>query len=737
MSNSNAIANGVAGAGAGIIAQILTYPLQTVNTRQQTERIAKSKPKPPTAAAGTLLQILHVLRTEGWGGLYSGLKPSLFGTAASQPPWLHSHMVLFTDDLAAIIIPLAFVFVIVFSPMQSEEAEELDRSSMDGLSDFNSVMHDEYLACIFQFLSPGNQKRCSLVCRRWLRTEGQSRHRLSLNAQSDLQHLIPFIFSRFDAVTKLALKCDRSSVSIADEALVLISERCQNLTRLKLRTWRDLTDAGMSAFSKNCRGLKKLLCGSCTFRAKSMNAMLDHCPALEELFVKRLRGIIDGAGAELIGPEVAAAALKTIFMKELYNGQCFGPLIIGAKNLKSLKLFRCSGDWDKLFPLIVDRVTEFLHLVKAPECTNAGLGAVAGKSLKKLCIKSCPVSDHGMEALASGCPNFIKVKVKKCRGVTSEGLEWLRASRGSLAINLDTGEQLDGIYYYFYQLFKNKAEAIAAARKRHERGDGSAGFFSWLVVAALAGSAVSMPLSMFLVQLRMCRISVYVNMPMLICTTNCARTQTQAERKFMESRKEALLKEASENSLTDSTLQEKLAELDSTKPRSYGTIQAAREVYAEAGIKGFWKGIIPTLIMVCNPSIQFMIYETLLKRLKEKRSADNKHELKNVSALEVFLLGALAKLGATVTTYPLLVVKSRLQAKQEIGGHISLRYSGTFDAIIKMMRYEGLPGYYKGMSTKIVQSVFAASVLFMFKEEIVKAYIFLFNKIGKAKVPLN
>lgn len=42
----------------------------------------------------------------------------------------------------------------------------------------------------------------------------------------------------------------------------------------------------------------------------------------------------------------------------------------------------------------------------------------------------------------------------------------------------------------------------------------------------------------------------------------------------MESKKEALLKEASENSLTVSRLEDKLAELDSTKPHPYGTIQA-------------------------------------------------------------------------------------------------------------------------------------------------------------------
>ena len=48
-------------------------------------------------------------------------------------------------------------------------------------------------------------------------------------------------------------------------------------------------------------------------------------------------------------------------------------------------------------------------------------------------------------------------------------------------------------------------------------------------------------------------------------------------------------------------------------------------------------------------------------------------------------------------------------------------YSGTLDAIIKMIRFEGLTGFYKGMSTKIVQSVTAAAILFMIKEELVKA----------------
>ncbi|KAI4321711.1 hypothetical protein MLD38_035060 [Melastoma candidum] len=266
-----------------------------------------------------------------------------------------------------------------------------------------------------------------------------------------------------------------------------------------------------------------------------------------------------------------------------------------------------------------------------------------------------------------------------------------------------------GVYYYFYQVFKNRAEAIAASRKLKGRGDGTVGMFSWLVVAALAGS-----------------LNVLLTNPIWVLVTRM-QTQTQAERKITERKKEALLIKASESGWDDSTLEAKLAELESVKPRPYGTLHAAREVYGEAGLAGFWKGIIPTLIMVCNPSIQFMIYETSLKNLKARR-ATNKKNAKDVSAWEVFLLGALAKLGATIATYPLLVVKSRLQAKQEIGGNVALRYTGTFDAIIKMIRYEGLAGFYKGMSTKIVQSVFAASVLFMLKEELVKAYMLLADR---------
>ncbi|KAL8528740.1 hypothetical protein ACS0TY_006265 [Phlomoides rotata] len=414
-------------------------------------------------------------------------------------------------------------------------------------NDYTSEIPDECLSLIFQCLSSGDKMRCSLVCRRWLVAEGQNRHRLALNASANVAAHLPAIFTRFDSVTKLSLRCDRKSISINDDALTLISLRCRNLTRLKLRGCREVSDQGMFAVAQNCKSLRKFSCGSCMFGAKGMNALLNNCNSLEELSVKRLRGIEIGSAAEPIGPGIAASSLKSITLKELYNGQCFAPLVIGSKNLKTLKILRCLGDWDRLLEGVSGRKNclaeihlerlqvsdvglmavsncaglENFHLVKAPDCSDEGISAIAEnckllrklhidgwrtnrigdegliavaknsvnlvelvligvnpssvslmamasnceklerlalcgsgsvgdaeiscvaakcKALKKLCIKCCHVTDSGIKAFAFGCPNLVKIKVKKCVGVSSEVVDWLRERRASLELNLDVDE---------------------------------------------------------------------------------------------------------------------------------------------------------------------------------------------------------------------------------------------------------------------------------------------------------
>ncbi|XP_024020644.1 F-box protein SKIP2 [Morus notabilis] len=349
-----------------------------------------------------------------------GQSPSMFG-ASSEPEISSSRRFSFRPS------------AVISSVEQIEEPEVSE--SVSGGRDYTFDLPDECLALVFQFLGAGDRKRCSLVCKRWFRVDGQNRCRLSLNAQSDILPFVPSLFARFDSVTKLALRCDRKSISITDDALILISIRCRNLSRVKLRGCREITDVGMEVFAQNCKSLKKFSCGSCLFGSKAMNAVLIHCKALEEFSVKRLRGIHDGS--EMIGTGVAASSLKSVCFKELINGQCFEPLLIGAKKLTTLKVIRCLGDWDRVLEKIGSGNTGFieihlerlqvsdlglsgiskcsnlevLRIVKTPECTNSGLICVAEhcKKLRKLHIdawRTNRIGDEGLIVVAKQCLNL-------------------------------------------------------------------------------------------------------------------------------------------------------------------------------------------------------------------------------------------------------------------------------------------------------------------------------------------
>ena len=56
---------------------------------------------------------------------------------------------------------------------------------------------------------------------------------------------------------------------------------------------------------------------------------------------------------------------------------------------------------------------------------------------------------------------------------------------------------------------------------------------------------------------------------------------------------------------------------------------------------------------------------------------------------EFFLMSALAKLGATILTYPILLVKSRLMAASK-HTHADLQYNGTYDALKSIYKKEGM-----------------------------------------------
>jgi adenine nucleotide transporter 17 len=83
---------------------------------------------------------------------------------------------------------------------------------------------------------------------------------------------------------------------------------------------------------------------------------------------------------------------------------------------------------------------------------------------------------------------------------------------------------------------------------------------------------------------------------------------------------------------------------DSGKQEKIGMREAAVKIIKEDGYMGFWRGIIPALVLVINPVIQYTVFEKMKAWMEKSK--------KNLSALDFFWLGAVSKLCATSITYP-------------------------------------------------------------------------------------
>ncbi|KAI0717964.1 mitochondrial carrier [Fomitopsis betulina] len=156
------------------------------------------------------------------------------------------------------------------------------------------------------------------------------------------------------------------------------------------------------------------------------------------------------------------------------------------------------------------------------------------------------------------------------------------------------------------------------------------------------------------------------------------------------------------------------------KPRKMGTIDTVLQILRKDGLAAFWRGIGPALVLVMNPVIQYTVFEQLKNTLIRRRTARLRASGAVSSAIAVlsdvdyFILGALSKLVATSSTYPYIVVKSRLQAGQ---AH-AMRYKSSLDGLLTIIREEGVEGLYKGVGSKLLQSVLTAAILFMCQRRI-------------------
>ncbi|EMD40383.1 hypothetical protein CERSUDRAFT_130181 [Gelatoporia subvermispora B] len=230
----------------------------------------------------------------------------------------------------------------------------------------------------------------------------------------------------------------------------------------------------------------------------------------------------------------------------------------------------------------------------------------------------------------------------------------------------------NGVYYYFYERSRG---AILASRK----GGKGLGTLESMIAGLIAGTATT----------------VLSNPIWVIQTSQAVQTMNQP------------------------------VESDSDLPRrvvkKLGFVETVRHILRKDGIGALWRGIGPALVLVMNPVLQYTVFEQLknllVKIRMEKLRAGGPAVATSGSLLtdlDYFFLGALSKLVATSITYPYIVVKSRLQA----GSEHALRYKSSLDGLLTIIKEEGVAGLYKGVGSKLTQSVLTAAILFMCQRRI-------------------
>lgn len=153
------------------------------------------------------------------------------------------------------------------------------------------------------------------------------------------------------------------------------------------------------------------------------------------------------------------------------------------------------------------------------------------------------------------------------------------------------------------------------------------------------------------------------------------------------------------------------------RPSTIGTLL---KMLKEEGPSSLFAGVLPALVLVANPILQYTIFEQL-KNFVERRNK------RSIGPYDSFYLGALGKLAATTITYPYLTVKSRAHVRGK-----SDPSEDMFTSFNRILKEEGWSGLYGGYGPKITQSVITTAFLFAFKDVLYDAMVKARTAVKKA-----
>jgi solute carrier family 25 phosphate transporter 23/24/25/41 len=139
-----------------------------------------------------------------------------------------------------------------------------------------------------------------------------------------------------------------------------------------------------------------------------------------------------------------------------------------------------------------------------------------------------------------------------------------------------------------------------------------------------------------------------------------------------------------------------------------GIIDCGMRVYQKEGLKALYKGYIPNLIgIIPYAGIDLTIYETL----KIQYLIQNP-EVKDPGVMILLACGTMSSTCGQLASYPLALVRTKLQAGAMLGG----KQMGMVELAKDIVKKEGPRGLYRGILPNFMKVLPAVSVSYVIYE---------------------
>ncbi|KAL2915630.1 hypothetical protein HK105_204815 [Polyrhizophydium stewartii] len=150
-------------------------------------------------------------------------------------------------------------------------------------------------------------------------------------------------------------------------------------------------------------------------------------------------------------------------------------------------------------------------------------------------------------------------------------------------------------------------------------------------------------------------------------------------------------------------------------------LATVRHLWAEGGIRAFYRGCIPALIgIVPYAGVDLAVFETLKQSYvawnrSRADAASNGAEPTHLSTPLILMFGMTSGTCGAVLVYPLSLVRTRLQA-QGTPSHPTF-YRNSFEVVQKTFVKEGFAGFYKGLMPTLLKVLPAVSISYWVYEK--------------------